>query len=162
MIGITRIDHAGSRTHCWRVCLQRRKQIYRRNFSNGRHGGRAQALRAAQVYRNDVLRTHPLLSKPAYCAIRKRNNSSGISGVTRHEVPGRTPTSPRHAFWLAQWPIGRGRAQMKKFSIRKYGEEGAFLRALVARQAALEALAHQTFPSSEVPRPGNAPAPLLG
>ena len=83
MLNIRRVDHAASRTHCWRVTVQRRKRIYVRHFSDGRHGGTQPALEAAQIYRDTLIQTHPPLSKPAYCAIRKENNRSGISGLTR-------------------------------------------------------------------------------
>ena len=146
MLNIRRVDHDGSCTHCWRVTVQRRTRVYVRNFSDNRHGGSQQALEAAQVYRDTLIEAHPPLSKPAYCAIRKKNNRSGISGLTRVDrwelVRGRRQ---RRLFWEAQWPIGEGRSQHKKFSITKYGEEGAYQRALTARETALQALTAQTF-----------------
>lgn len=96
------------------------------------------------------MQQHPPLSLRDFCTIRKKTNRSGVSGVTRHEAPGRTPTSPRRSFWLAQWPIGEGKAKMRKFSIKQYGERGAYLRALRARRAALIALgqgAYRRFPA---------------
>ena len=74
MLNIRRVDHEASSTHCWRVTVQRRKRIFVRDFSDGRQGGRRPALQAAQVYRDAVIKSHPPLSKPAYCAIRKKNN----------------------------------------------------------------------------------------
>jgi hypothetical protein len=97
-----------------------------------------------------LLAAHSGLSKPAYCAIRKKNNRSGIAGLRR--VDGWALSNGRRVRRLyreAQWPIGNGRSRHKKFSILKYGEEDAYLKALAARQSALDALAHQTFP-----RPG--------
>jgi hypothetical protein len=44
------------------------------------------------------------------------------------------------AYWLAQWPIGEGRAKRRKFGVKKYGEHGAYRLALQARQLALRAL----------------------
>ena len=86
------------------------------------------------------------LSKAAYCAIRKKNNRSGISGLTRVDTwemyKGRRF---RRLYWEAQWPIGNGKGQHKKFSITKYGEDGAYLRAFTARATALKALSTQTF-----------------
>jgi hypothetical protein len=49
------------------------------------------------------------------------------------------------AYWLAQWPIENGRAKMRKFGVKKYGEEGAYLRALQVRRAALAALGQDTY-----------------
>ncbi len=38
MLNIRRVDHDASSTHCWRVTVQRRKRLCRRDFSD-RHGG---------------------------------------------------------------------------------------------------------------------------
>ncbi|MEO7862834.1 MAG: hypothetical protein ABIU05_20830 [Nitrospirales bacterium] len=83
MLNIRRVDHDASSTHCWRVTVQRRTRIFVRDFSDGRHGGRQPALQAAQVYRDALVKVYPPLSMVAYCAIRKKNNRSGISGLTR-------------------------------------------------------------------------------
>ena len=127
MLNIRRVDHEASSTHCWRVTVQRRKRIFVRDFSDGRHGGRQPALQAAQLYRNKLVKAYPPLSKAAYCAIRKKNNRSGISGLTRVDTwemyKGRRF---RRLYWDAQWPIGHRKAQHKKFSITKYGEEEAY------------------------------------
>jgi hypothetical protein len=140
MHGIRRIDHEPSRTHSWLVTLQRRKRIYHRHFSDGRYGGKRKALAAAQTYRATLIAELPALSRQERCSIRRKNNRSGISGVSRHELAGHTPRSPRRAYWIAQWPIGRQKAKMRKFSVKRYGEEGAFRRAVAARRRALAAL----------------------
>lgn len=151
MHGISRVDHEASRTHSWLVRIQRRNCTHSRHFSDMTCGGKGRALHAAQAYRDSLLQQHPPLSLSDFCTIRKKTNRSGVSGVTRHEAPGRTPTSPRHTFWLAQWPIGGGKAKMRKFSIKRYGERGAYLRALRARRAALTTLrqeAYRRFPAA--------------
>jgi len=38
MLNIRRVDHDASSTHCWRVKVQRRKQLFTRDFSDGLHG----------------------------------------------------------------------------------------------------------------------------
>lgn len=146
MLNIRRVDHAASHTHCWRVTVQRRKRIFVRDFSDGRHASQQHALQAAQMYRDTLVKAYPPLNKAAYCAIRKKNNRSGISGLMRVDrwqmYKGRRF---RRLYWEAQWPIGNGKAQHKKFSITKYGEEGAYLRARTARTTALKTLSSQTF-----------------
>ena len=146
MLNIRRVDHAASHTHCWRVTVQRRKRIFVRDFSDGRHASQQHALQAAQSYRDKLVKAYPPLNKAAYCAIRKKNNRSGISGLTRVDTwqmyKGRRF---RRLYWDAQWPIGNGKAQHKKFSITKYGEHGAYRRAFTARKTALKALSTQTF-----------------
>ena len=146
MLNIRRVDHEASSTHCWRVTVQRRKQLFRRDFSDGPHGGREQAFKAAQAYRDTLVQAHAPLSMPAYCAILKKTNRSGISGLTRVD---RWEMSKgkraRRLYWEVQWPIENCKAKHRKFSITKYGEEGAYQRALAAREIALQALASQTF-----------------
>jgi AP2 domain len=148
MLNIRRVDHDASSTHCWRVTVQRRKRIFVRDFSDGRHGGRQAALQDAQLYRDKLVKAYPPLSKATYCAIRKKNNRSGISGLMRVDKwQVHNGRRARRLYWEAQWPIGNGKARHQKFSITKYGEEGAKRKALAARRAALKALATQTFPS---------------
>ena len=148
MLNIRRVDHEASSTHCWRVTVQRRKQIFVRDFSDGRQGGRQPALQAAQLYRIKLVKAYPPLSNPAYCAIRKKNKRSGISGLMRVDNwDVQNGRRARRLYWEAQWPIGNGKARHKKFAITKYGEEGAKRKALAARRAGLKAIATQTFPS---------------
>jgi hypothetical protein len=146
MLNIRRVDHDASSTHCWRVTVQRRKRIFARDFSDGRHASQQHALQAAQMYRDKLVKAYPPLSKATYCAIRKKNNRSGISGLTRVDTwqmyKGRRF---RRLYWDVQWPIGHGKAQHKKFSITKYGAQGAYRRAFTARKTALKALSTQTF-----------------
>ncbi len=135
MLNIHRVDDEASRSHCWRVTVRRRTRIFRRTFSDGPHGGSQQALQAAQAYRDALIKTHTLLSMPVYCAILKKNNRSGISGLARVDRWELVRGHRVHRLhWEAQWPIGNGRSQHKKFSILKYGEEGAFQMALAARE----------------------------
>ncbi len=146
MLNIRRVDHESSGTYCWRVTVQRRTRIYVRNFSDTRYGGSRQALEAAHAYRDRLIQAHPPLAMPVYCAILKKNNRSGVSGLTRvdrWEVS--NGRRRRRLYWEAQWPIGHCKSQHRRFSITKYGEEGAYLKALAAREAALRALSAQTF-----------------
>ncbi len=83
---IARIDHVPSRPHSWFVSVQRRGQIYRKHFSDSRHSGKRQALEAAKQYRDHLLASLRPLTRQEYCAIRKMNNRSGISGGTRIDV----------------------------------------------------------------------------
>jgi hypothetical protein len=48
------------------------------------------------------------------------------------------PTRERRWFWVASWVLPDGRAKRVKFSVNKYGEEGAFRRAVKMRRAALK------------------------
>lgn len=138
---IYRIDHDKSRTHSWVVTIQRRGRVYHRHFTDAVYGGKRNALAAAKLYRDSLLACLRPLTRQERCRIRKKNNRSGVSGVTRIDVSEKSRGRRyRKCYWLAQWPIGGGKARMKKFSIKRYGERGAFQRALQARRQALKSL----------------------
>lgn len=138
---IYRVDDEKTRTHSWLVTVQRRGQIYHRHFTDGVYGGKRKALDKAKVYRDGLLASLVPFTRLEICRIKKKNNRSGVSGVTRIDTRERNRAQIIHRrYWLAQWPIGDGKAQMKKFSIKEYGEQGAFRLAVRARQEALKSL----------------------
>jgi hypothetical protein len=123
------------------VEIQRRYRIYSRNFSDQRHGGKRKALQAAVAYRDILIATLAPLTRAERCAIRKTNNRSGVSGVSRIEITDRRWKNPvRAGYWLAKWPLDAGRFKQCMFSIQKYGERGAYLKAVQVRKQALKAL----------------------
>jgi len=137
--GITRVDNDVSRTHGWLVTIQRRSEIFRRQFSDGVHGGKLRALAAAKAFRDEVVAQNPPLTRREHAEIRKKNNKSGVVGVCRYcasETRDRPPAE-RRWFWVASWVPPGERAKRVKFSVNKYGEEGAFKMAVKARRAAL-------------------------
>jgi hypothetical protein len=139
---IYRIDHTKSRTHSWFVTVQRRGRIYHQHFADLVYGGKRKALDAATVYRDSLLASLRPFTRPERCRIKKKNNRSGVSGVTKIDVWEHNRGRRYHRrYWLAQWPIGNGKAKKKKFSITRYGEHGARQRALRARRQALKSLA---------------------
>ena len=139
---IYRIDSAKSRTHSWFVTVQRRGRIYHQHFADLLYGGKRKALDAAKLYRDSLVVNLRPLTRLEVCRIKKKNNRSGVSGVTKIDVWEQHRGRRYHRrYWLAQWPIGNGKAQTKKFSITRYGEQGARQRALQARQEALKSLA---------------------
>ncbi len=139
LYGIIRVDHERSRTHAWRVTIQRQGKIYVGHFSDGVYGGKHKALRAAKQYRAEVLAKHPPLSRRAYCSILRRNNRSGLAGVSFHAEVIETGHGPvERRFWIARLPLEPWRTKLVKFSVAKYGAEEAFRRAVKARLDALQ------------------------
>ncbi len=138
MFNIGRIDRASTRRHYWQVTIQRWNRVYIRNFPDRRHGGRDQALAAAQAYRDNLLAQHAPMTRQARCAVLKKHNQSGMSGVTRIvPIDRRCTQAIRPACWVARWP-GKGRTIVhRSFSVAKYGEWGAYLNAVQARQHGL-------------------------
>lgn len=139
---IYRVDHDASHTHSWLVTVQRRGRVHSRHFTDAVYGGKRHALEAAIRYRDVLLTSLRPLTRPEICRIRKRNNRSGISGVTRIDAWENSRGRRVHRrYWLAQWPVGNGKASKKKFSIKHYGEREARQRAVHVRQQALRRLA---------------------
>ena len=66
--------------------------------------------------------------------------------MTRIEITDRRWKNPvRAGYWLAKWPIDGGNPKQRKFSIQKYGERGAYLKAVRARRLGLNALTQGSF-----------------
>jgi len=97
---------------------------------------------AAKGYRDEVITNHPPFSMREYSNIVKKNNRSGVVGVCRYcaSETRDLPEDKQRWFWVASWPLPDGRRKRVKFSVKKYGEEGAFKMALKARKDALRGL----------------------
>ncbi len=147
MYGITRVDHERSRTHAWRVTIQRQGKVHVGHFSDGVFGGKQKALAAAKKYRDSLLAKYPPLTRKEYCSILRRNNRSGLAGVSYHAEVIETERGPvERRFWIARLPLQPWRTKLVKFSIAKYGAEEAFRRAVKARLDALESLSGSYAP----------------
>jgi hypothetical protein len=150
LYGITRVDHDPSRTHAWRVTIQRQGKIHVGHFSDGVHGGKQKALAAAKAFRDAVVARHPPLSRKDYCSILRRNNRSGYAGVSFHAEVIDTEKGPvERRFWIARCPMEPWRTRLVKFSVAKYGAEGAFRRAVKARREALARLSGTFSPGEK-------------
>jgi hypothetical protein len=138
---ITRIESKAHRTFAWIVSVQRRKQIWRRTFSDRSYGGKTKALTAAKAFRDQILSQHPPMSRAEYCRIKRRNNKSGLAGVCRYIYPGvHVRSAVQRGYWLAFWTLAPGKGKRLKFSIDRFGERGALKRAMRARKEALAGL----------------------
>jgi hypothetical protein len=147
LYGITRVDHEPSRTHAWRVTIQRQGKVHVGHFSDGVYGGKSKALTAAKQFRDDVVAKHPPLSRKEYCSILRRNNRSGYAGVSYHaEVVETEKGSVERRFWIARCPLEPWRTKLVKFSVAKYGSEGAFRRASASRRALMARLSGSFSP----------------
>ena len=80
------IDHEVSRTHAWRVTLQRHNDIVAKTFSDSIYGGKHKALKIVVAYRDERLRQYSHYAHAIWLRTRlRRNNTSGIPGVGRNE-----------------------------------------------------------------------------
>lgn len=135
---IVRIDHEASRTHAWRVTLQRRNEIIVKPFSDAVHGGKRKALKAALEYRDYLLRQYSAFEHQVWVRTRlRKNNTSGIPGVARYEVLANPHTGRREAFWLASWVNEVGASRKRKFYVSCYGERQAKRLAIAERNQQL-------------------------
>jgi hypothetical protein len=155
-IGIRRIDNPVTRTHSWHVFVQRRGKIVTRHFSDGVHGSTQQSYRAALAFLNETSQSLPRLRRREYADILRKNNASGVPGVSRH-------CSGRMEYWNARWPTAVGQCKSAKFSVAKYGEERAFELAVAARKAGLANVAlDEPYQHRERQQPGRRYAPRSG
>jgi hypothetical protein len=131
--GIRRIDNPLTRTHSWHVSIQRRKKIITRHFSDGVYGGEEESYQAALAFWHETDQAQPQILRMEYADILRKNNTSGVPGVSKHKSDGRE-------YWNARWPTSVGESKSAKFSVAKYGDQKAFELALAARKAGLENL----------------------
>lgn len=153
--GISRVDNEVSRTHGWLVTVQRRGVIFRKHFSDGVHGSKQKSFLVAKSFRDEVIAKYPPFSMREYSNIVKKNNRSGVVGVCRYcaSETRDLPEEKQRWFWVASWPLPDGRRKRVKFSVKKYGEEGAFKMALKSRKDALKALDGEFDPGAVRRRP---------
>ncbi|MFA9441076.1 AP2 domain-containing protein [Uliginosibacterium sp. sgz301328] len=144
------MDNELSRTHGWLVTIQRRGVIHRKHFSDGVFGGKTRAFNAAKDFRDEIIARYPPFSMREYSNIVKKNNRSGVVGVCRYcaSETRDMPEDRQRWFWVASWPLPDGRRKRVKFSVKKYGEEGAFKQALKARKDALKKLEGEFDPGA--------------
>ncbi|MEO1834409.1 MAG: hypothetical protein ABGZ49_02860 [Akkermansiaceae bacterium] len=128
---LARIDLPDAGTHGWQVRLQRRGVKYARYFSDRRHGGKRGSYNFAQRWRDRLLRRLESEECVRICR-RSARNSSGVVGVSKVTVIASSGTEYR--FWQATWSPESGNRRCVKFSVRRFGERGAFKKAVEARQ----------------------------
>lgn len=126
---ITRLDSAETATFGWQVRLQRRGVKYGKYFGDRGYGGSAQALAAAREWRDQVLANLPNEDTPRICTVSSRN-SSGVVGVSKVRV---MTANGFYQFWQATWSPPDGKRRCVRFSIKRYGNKGAFQLAVEAR-----------------------------
>lgn len=137
--GLSRFDFDDQREHGYLVNLSRQRVKHVRRFSDGIHGGKREALKAARAWREAVIRDNPPLSRQQFSRILRKNNTSGVPGVYAlkngaGEVAG----------WAAQWlQPGSARYLIRKFSFSMHGAARAKRLAIAAREEGLANLAQE-------------------
>jgi hypothetical protein len=138
--GICRIDQPEKRNHGFFVRVQRQGKIYSAFFTDFKHGGRAQALAAAQGFCHELQTIFgpPQQARRSWWAeIRRRKGRSGIVGV-QSVVVRRGKWASR--YWAATWSPEPYVVRKKQFSVRKYGARKAKQMAIRARRAGVRSM----------------------
>jgi hypothetical protein len=129
--GITRLERAVTGTFGWQVRLQRRGLKFGKYFADRSHGGWQESLVAARAWRDETLRRLADGGTTRVCSLSVRN-SSGVVGVAKVTVAG--PAGVVYHFWQATWCPSPGERRSVRFSVRRHGDEAAFLLAVQARR----------------------------
>jgi AP2 domain len=138
--GICRIDQPAKHNHGFFVRLQRRGKIHSAFFTDCWHGGRKQALAAAQKrYGMLLAKWGPpkQMARRWWAEIRRRKGSSSIVGVQKQMVQ---RDGKVRKYWMATWSPEPYVVRRKAFSIRKYGSQKAKLLAIRARRAGVRSM----------------------
>jgi hypothetical protein len=140
MYGISRIDDSHHFTHAWRVSLRRRGKLLVKNFPDKKYGGSLNALKAAKEHRDKLIEANPPLTRREFAAIRRRNNTSGVTGVYRYAKAYKLADGREKEiwYWEAHWPTDSGKHQKATFSIDQYGDDLARQLAIRARKNELK------------------------
>jgi hypothetical protein len=133
--GISRIDHEGKHTHGWYVRVSFDRKMYAKFFSDASNGGREKCLKKAVRYRNQLEKE---LGKPRtdrIIVVSNKRNATGIIGVQR--IP-QNPTPDQalksdSASYEVTWSPEPNVLRKASFLVSRFGEEGAFQRAVQLR-----------------------------
>jgi len=124
--GILRFDN-GRSSPFWQAFVGRQGKEIIRNFYDVTYGGSREARIQAVAYRNEVIKIFsPLTTLMASRKLRS-NNKSGVSGVTGVKRKGEIVA------WQANLEHN-GKTRTKKFSVRRYGFDGAKQAAISQRE----------------------------
>jgi len=117
------------------VKIGRRKVDHTKWFGIVQFGSDLLALSAAQKWRDEQIRTLPVLTKKEFVSMIRTNNTSGAAGVVRITKRSRKRSGAEVSahYWLARPPRCVNTSQ-RSFSIAKYGEKHAWELATKARR----------------------------
>ncbi len=138
---ISRLQARGG-TWYWQVTLRRRTKQLSKSFTDLKHGGRAAALAKAIAWR-DRTAGGATLSMQEFHAKVRTNNRSGVSGVQKY-----FKRNQPEGWWQARIKLADGRQMTRSFSIKKYGDEDAFRRAVAARRELLRLVDNRPYLNS--------------
>ncbi len=126
---------AGKMYGGWEVRMQRRGKKTEKFFSDNGFGGKRNALKAAQGFRDGLEEKSRKYTVKELASRPSKRNKSGVVGVRlHHQKDARGDFIYYYWYWVAQWTDGHGRRRTKSFSCHTYGDEEAYRLACEARK----------------------------
>jgi hypothetical protein len=126
------MTHILEEEKAWTVLVIRQEQRYSDYFAHAVYGGKRPALLAARRYRDELLQRIGPDSRERRRKPRGHEGSGPVVGVT---VESYTVGGRLYRRYVAHWQSPEGRPRKRRFSVMRYGEEGAEARAIAAREA---------------------------
>ena len=112
--------------------------MHARFFNGNTCRGPGKAVDAAPPYREELLSSNAPMSRRAYVSIGRRNNTTGVPGVTRgYRIRNQGGKAVREWFRAAYWAPEPGERELVSFSEPLYGKTDAFRRAVQVRAKAV-------------------------
>lgn len=159
MRNITRIDQPPKSNrkqgqHGWWVRFRHKVNPFQHFFNDHEYGGKdnglAMAIRVRDALKSQYLNDHRTAYVISGEKSSTRRSASGILGVSRTSyIETRNAKEYLVENWQATWPTENGKSANRSFSVKKYGEEGAFKLALKAREEGVAKLKLIRHPSLE-------------
>ncbi len=134
---ISRVDYARRSWHGWLVRVMRKGERFQKFFSDYACGGKSGSLRKAQIYRDELVRLHPLPPHGNLLNLMTVRNTSGHPGVSK---TGSSRKGHYYEAWQASWTLPNGQRMTKKFVFSENGrtELAAKRLAIKARREGLQ------------------------
>jgi len=129
----------------WLVAFTRQGKRHYKSFYDMHRGGSENALAAAIAWRGEKLAKVGVLTKRAFCQIKRTSNRSGVPGVYFIR-----PKNQPQGSWAARIKLPDGHERTKTFAVKKYGESRAFSLAVEARSQLLELVEDTPFLHDQV------------
>ncbi|MCH8568176.1 MAG: hypothetical protein LAT67_07930 [Balneolales bacterium] len=138
MKGISRIDSKG--THGWYVRVYKNGKTYSKLYSDNKYNGKERALKFAKKAREMALETiKSLPDKPVRRLVTSdKRNKSGVVGVSKTRK--KAASGEYTEYYQVTWSPKPGKIKNRQWSVRKYGEDGAFERAKAFREEVMRAI----------------------
>lgn len=113
MIAMKGISRINTKTSGWFVRLYRKNKVVARFFSDGKYGGREQALRVSRSYYLQAAREHPAEPRKPFRETPLRSNTSGYNGIC--ETFTRSRKGEKIPCWSVSWYHPPNKLHSKKF-----------------------------------------------